>query len=196
MTDRAIAIIGLAITIILGIYAFAPEGWPKVSPVITVGGLLVGVLLFGLGAGMMIDDHRRSRRPTFDILFDPRDTRYVRIEKDRTRYFVALKNLSHETVAWPSIRTGKTIFTDEAIRPVDPYNWGQPTGAILVFVGGDIDPQAIEFIELFGLPHRVPQTGLLSEPHKFTLEARGRDAKTLVAEFEYDPQNPSRIRRC
>jgi hypothetical protein len=196
MIDRAIALIGLAIALILGLYTFAPEGWPKVPPVLTVAGMCIGTLLLGLGAGMMIDEYRKSTRASFEIEFDPKDNRFVRIETDRTRYFIALRNITHETIAWPSIRAARNTFIEQAITPVDPFNWGHPVGALYVFVGGAIDPDASEFIELFGLAHQVPQTGLLSEPHTFSLEARGRHAKTFSADFAYDPKSSIRIKRC
>jgi hypothetical protein len=196
LIDRAIALFGLAMTMLLGLYTFAPEGWPKVPPAILLFGLALSILILGFGAGLVSADYRKSRRQSFEIEFDQRDARFVRIENDRTRYLVILRNLTRETIAWPSVRVERTAFTEEAFRPSDPYNWGQPADAILIFVGGALDPGAREPIELFAISHRLPDTGLAKERHRFTLEARGRNAETLLQPFEYDPNASPRVKKC
>jgi hypothetical protein len=70
-----------------------------------------------------------------------------------------------------------------------------------VFIASVLDPDALELIRLFDLPTearfiRPDHADLLSHPHRFTLEVRGRDAKTCSIDFEYDPARFPRLRKC
>ncbi len=73
MLDRAIAIFGLALALIIGLWTFAPEGWPKIPPWITASGIGLGILLLGFGAGLIVADLRNddptkaSSKPEFHI---------------------------------------------------------------------------------------------------------------------------------
>ena len=72
MIDRAIALVGLGITLLIGLYAFAPEGWPKIPTWLTLSGLGVGVFLCGIGVGLVIADQRSpimaaAQKPEFHL---------------------------------------------------------------------------------------------------------------------------------
>jgi hypothetical protein len=165
---------------------------------LTLSGISLGIFLFGLGVGLIID-HWRGGKPDFDVVFVPSDKRFVAVDRHMIRYSIALWNRTAHTIAWPSIRVHDTAFAMQILTAVDPYNWSQPVGARYIFVGGAINPNALEFVPLFDLPtddrfFRHPD--LLSARHRFTLEAHGRDAKTLLVDFEYDPAKFPRIRKC
>lgn len=196
--DRAVALFGLGVTLIVGLYTFAPDNWPKIPPMATAGGMAIGLLILGVGCGLLIADFRKANRDAFDIEFDPADPRFVRIEADRVRYFVGFRNLLETTIGAPSLRAPRTTFTETMLTPSDPHNWGHPVDAMLICVFGALDPGGLEFIELFGLPLNGPfvHDHLLAQRHRFSLEARGRDAKTRRVDFEYDPDTFPRIRKC
>jgi hypothetical protein len=63
MIDRAIGLFGLALCLIVGLYAFAPEGWPKMPSWITIIGIGLGILLFGVGIGLVVADYRSPVEP-------------------------------------------------------------------------------------------------------------------------------------
>ena len=54
MFDRAIAIAGVAISLIFGLWSLAPEGWPKVSPLVITVGVALGIFLIGIAIGLMV----------------------------------------------------------------------------------------------------------------------------------------------
>jgi hypothetical protein len=54
MIDRALAIVGLAIGIIFGAWSLAPDSWAKIPSWLSLGGIIAGVLLFGIGVGMFL----------------------------------------------------------------------------------------------------------------------------------------------
>jgi hypothetical protein len=58
MIDRAIALFGIALSLVIGLWAFAPEGWPKMPPWATLSGIGIGILLFGVGVGLIVGDLR------------------------------------------------------------------------------------------------------------------------------------------
>lgn len=199
MFDRAITLFGLGLTIILGLYTLAPPGWPKVPPLALLSGMGVGVLLFGIGAGLMIADYRRLHRPDFEIEFDPTDRRFVAIEQDRIVYFVGLRNRSHQSIFHVSIRTNNSEFTNEILT--EDQTWGHSATVMNLFIASVLDPDALEFVRLFDLPTedkliRRDHTDLLSRRHRFPLEVRGRHARTYSTEFEYDPSRFPRLRQC
>lgn len=61
MFDRAIGLLGLALTIILGLWSLAPEGWPKIPNWLTCPGLGIGILLVGLAAGLFMGGQPKAR---------------------------------------------------------------------------------------------------------------------------------------
>jgi hypothetical protein len=199
LLDRAVALFGLGVTLIIGLYTFAPDTWPKVPPMATAGGMAIGILILGIGGGLLIADYRGANKDDFDIEFDPADERFVDVGPLMIRYAIGLRNKSSRTIAWPSIRALNSLFTNQILNEVDPFNWGAPVGAMYIFVGGAIDPKAMELIPLFDLPVEdrfFARPEILSRRHHFTLEVRGRDVKTYSADFEYDPSTFPRLRKC
>lgn len=59
MIDRAIGILGIALAIIFGVAALEPKWWPEVPLVVAFSGVLVGVLLIGVAAGMLLSNYRK-----------------------------------------------------------------------------------------------------------------------------------------
>lgn len=197
MIDRAIALFGLAIALIIGLYTFAPEGWPKMAPSLTLSGICLGILILGIGIGLIIGDQRRALKPDFDIEFDPKDDQFVDVREDRTIYSVGLRNKSPvRSIFFPSIRAQNTELTNHILT--EREEWGRPDGAMIIFIANVLDPHALETVHLFTIPTNGPHIHdeLLSRRHRFTLEARGRDAKTRRVDFEYDPSTTPRLRKC
>jgi hypothetical protein len=170
-----------------------PEMIAAATPYIIAIAAAYGLLILGVRLG----EQNRKNRPDFGIEFDAADDRFVDVLTDRVRYFVGLRNASDQTIMLPSMRAHNSEFTNQILSECDPYNWGQPVGAMIIYAGGAIDPGGMELIELFSLSNDQTSHGeLLLEEHRFTLETRGRNAKSLCVEFEYNPEKFPRIKKC
>jgi hypothetical protein len=130
-----------------------------------------------------------------EILFRPEDERFVRWEypPDDThaiiRYYVGLHNAGPKSILGPSLRAHESPFVKNAIAVAHrvPAHVTTP----VIWQAEALDPQATEYVELFGVDDRVPAI----KPCIFHLEVRARDAKTEVAEFKYDPKHSPALRR-
>lgn len=125
----------------------------------------------------------RISTPDFDIEFAPGDARFVEISENRIIYRIGLRNLAHRSILFPSIRARNTEFTNQILT--ERTDWGRPIGAMNVFIANVLDPNALELMELFGLPTedkyiRPDHKDLLANRHRFTLEARGPGCENLL----------------
>jgi hypothetical protein len=142
--------------------------------------------------------HERAQKPDFDILFDPKDPRFVKQdENETTRFFIGLRILRRECVLYPNVRARESEFTTSVLSS---FGRLEPSGSVQLYAGGALDHEDIELIELV----RLPSYGFLNirgpdDPighiQRFVLEARGRNATTFRAEFEYDPLKIPMIRK-
>jgi hypothetical protein len=175
-------------------------GIEKAKMVATISTIVAfGTVVYAIGAvGYGLRAWQQKRVPDFDIEFVSTNSDFVTISEDRVHYFIRLRNMSERTIAWPSIRAHNSLFANQILTEIDPYSWGQPTGAMLIYVGGAIDPKAWEFIKLFDVPYdmMVHENAAIATKHRFTLEARGQNAETLEVDFEYDPSKFPRLKKC
>jgi hypothetical protein len=70
MTDRAIGLVGLAFTIIFGLWSLAPDGWPKMPLWATFLGAGLGIFLVGVAAGLIIGEYRKVPAPSLGLAMD------------------------------------------------------------------------------------------------------------------------------
>lgn len=141
----------------------------------------------------------RHLKPEFEFVFSQTDPRFVRNESERTIYSVGLHITAQRTIDWPSVRAHEGPFTNRVIASAHP-GIAAPPGYVGICEGGALDPEVTQIIELFDLPryenlNRRDEKDLLGRAHNFTLEARGRDARPVIAMFEYDPRNVPMVRR-
>jgi hypothetical protein len=134
-------------------------------------------------------------RPDLEIVYDHNDPRFVRpITAGHVRYYVGLRILCHRSVDFPNVRALEGPFANEVLAVA--HN-GNSFGNVEVYKGGTLDWDDLEIFELVGLPdreHLSQADDLLKSPHRFTLEARGRDVRVARAEFEYNPSQMPMIR--
>jgi hypothetical protein len=118
---------------------------------------------------------------------------------DVRRWWVGLRNSStSKSVDEVSLRAHSNQFVECTIavahRPVEGWREHNP-----IFLKLEtLPPKAEEFVELFGVAvgKRWNEGDILGKKQTFTLEARGRDVKTVRAVLEYDPTtDPPIIRR-
>src|SRR5271169_1209657 len=57
---RFVGISALALTMILGLWTFAPDSWPTIPTWATIAGIAIGVLVFGIGIGQMLSGRAQS----------------------------------------------------------------------------------------------------------------------------------------
>jgi hypothetical protein len=136
-----------------------------------------------------------------EFIFDESDPRCVKDEfypykekqaKSR-RWFVGIKNSSTTKSADDvTIRAHESWFVgntiSEAHRRIDEPLKKSP----LIFSRATPEPGAVEFIELFGQgpnPTTLPGN-VFKIDHDFVLEARARDAQTVLLTLRYEPTEP------
>jgi hypothetical protein len=140
-------------------------------------------------------------RAQLEFIFDESDPRCVKDEfypykekqaKSR-RWFVGIKNSSTTKSADDvTIRAHESWFVgntiSEAHRRIDESLKKSP----LIFSRATLEPGAVEFIELFGQgPNpKTLQGNVFKIGHDFVLEARARDAQTVLLTLRYEPIEP------
>jgi hypothetical protein len=142
--------------------------------------------------------HDRAR---LEFIFDESDPRCVKDEfywyndkppKSRS-WFVGIKNSSTTKSADDvTIRAHESWFVGNTISEVHRRIDESLKKSPLIFSRATLEPGAVEFIELFGqgpnpttLPGNVFKIG-----HDFVLEARARDAQTVLMTLRYEPTEP------
>lgn len=135
-------------------------------------------------------------RPPLEILFDSADPAYVGLRPEMypsTPIFVRdycikiRNNLPGGTIDDVSVHWDETPFTQF-------IDW--EVRRCVLLESTSIHPLATEKVWLFGLGrNRLSGTGVLAEVQKFTIRARGKDAREVVATFEYDPGKDPMVRR-
>lgn len=70
MLDRAIGIAGIALALIFGLWSTAPEGWPKAPAWLMMIGIGFGIFLFGLAAGLIINEKSRIKTTRNEFIFN------------------------------------------------------------------------------------------------------------------------------
>jgi hypothetical protein len=143
------------------------------------------------------------RHASFEILYDPHDSRFVRSLNGGFRYFICLHILADRSVRSPNIRALESEFTERVFAPKHhPRDRAYFHGPVQIYSGGQLDPDDREFIELCDLPAREYLDTLelrrgdnpLRRTQRFILEARGEHARVVRVEFEYNPHQTPMIR--
>jgi hypothetical protein len=70
MLDRAIGILGVALALIFGLWSLAPEGWPKMPPWLTLGGLAIGIFLVGVATGLIFSEQQAPEKKQNSFTYD------------------------------------------------------------------------------------------------------------------------------
>ena len=138
--DRFLTLVGIIVSLFLGLYTFAPEGWPKIPGWLILLGLFIGLVTLGIGLGLWLAKWK-SAKADFELVFDPTDPHFHHVGDDRIRFSVALRNLSDRTITLPSVQTPDTEFANQIFTEANPHGWTRQVGAMRIYVGGDIDPQ-------------------------------------------------------
>jgi hypothetical protein len=138
-----------------------------------------------------------------EIIFDENDPRCVRQREEGNgevrRWWVGIRNASTmKSVDDVSLRAQQRTFVECTISVAHMLADGRLSRTPILTEVATLPPNAEEFVELFGLSASDTWVGkdILAERSTFVLEARGRDARTVIAVLEYDPRTrPPTIRR-
>jgi hypothetical protein len=142
-------------------------------------------------------------RAQLELVFDESDPRCVKDDfywyKDKTpksrTWFVGIKNSSTTKSADDvTIRAQESWFVENTISIAARYSniEESPKKNPLIFSRTTLEPGAVEFIMLFGLspnPSDLPGD-VFKRSHEFVLEARARDAQTVLMTLKYEPTEP------
>jgi hypothetical protein len=206
-----IIIAGLATYFVPGIEIMVDlHGW-EVATIVLCS--IVGVRLFLAPYWIWKADQKRigelssndADARVLEIIFDENDPDCVRQDRGSSvrRWWVGIRNASDtRSVDNISLRVRNDQFVECTIKEAN-YPYGEiarSSGDPIIFETDTLPPpHAREFVELFGMGPEVRSEGdILARKHQFTLEARGRDAQTVLAVLEYDPAmaaHPPTIRR-
>lgn len=147
---------------------------------------------------------RKITAPKLQILFDSSDGRFARpsdqfvVNNIKDRYFVGLQNISGRTLEQVTLHAHEGTFVAGTIARAHARHVGeylQMDNVPLMIDLQYLHPGAIAYVELFYKEYSFSfSEELLRSRHEFRLEARARDAPTIVASFEYDPAGFPRIR--
>jgi hypothetical protein len=211
--------IATGILLLLHAKGYFPEQWVSrvlggiiASPGVEL--ILCGLFGFGcLGAWEIFHVSGRLKRlgtrrdveaRVIEIIFDEEDQRSVIDEPDWyggirvRRWRVGVRNASlQKNIDEISLRAHQNQFVDCTIAIAHSLPGRRLKRNPVILELASLSPDAAEFVELFGLsPNDLFSEGdILSKKQTFTLEARGRDAKTVLAVLEYPSSRPPVIRR-
>jgi hypothetical protein len=188
MIDRAVTILGLGITLILGLYTFAPPDWPKVPPLITLSGMAIGILILGIGIGLVVGHY--GRKSPLVIEYHWNDPRFVEPVPKVTggvgasRYYVVVFNRS-------KTRTIEDVTVEWDPTPLTRFIDQQMGRHGLVLVPNMLHPLERRFVYLLGLDDNTTTIqkwdDVLGHTSSFVVRARGRNAAEVSQAFEYSP---------
>ena len=138
-------------------------------------------------------------RAQLELIFDESDPRCIkdesywfRDEEFKTRrWFIGIANSSTaNSIDDITIRAHWSWFVDNTIAVAHRIADDEPPKkSPVIFSGATLEPGAVEFIYLFGLTSH-PSADLFQSNHEFVLEARARDAQTVLMTLRYEPIVP------
>jgi hypothetical protein len=186
----------------LGWIAEHPHLVLDIAPWAMIGGGLGS--LVALHAGPQIWERIRDR--SLEILFDPDDPQFVREKTEAgpegpepvIRFYVGMHNArrDHKTILWANMRAHESEFTKKVLRPIHTR---KPLSGRDLMLVTDImlDAGATHFEELFGIsnPTEAEKEPLWDQTYRFALDARGRDVRTEIAEFEFNARKQPMLKR-
>jgi hypothetical protein len=135
-----------------------------------------------------------------EFIFDESDPRCVKevdgfygyngnYQKPR-RWLFGIKNSSTTKSAEDvTVRAHESWFVDNTIAIAHRRIDERPKKSPLIFSRATLEPGAVEFIELFGLSPNL-SGDVFKRIHEFVLEARARDAQTVLMTLRYEPTEP------
>jgi hypothetical protein len=142
-----------------------------------------------LGARLNSLEYARAQ---LELIFDESDPRCVKDEfywntNDKPpkirRWYVGIKNSSTTKSADDvTIKAHDSWFVQNTIASFRGEAYGRSTKGPVIFSRATLEPGAVEFIMLFGqdaYPKRFPGD-VFKKGHEFVLEARARDAQTVL----------------
>jgi hypothetical protein len=141
-------------------------------------------------------------RPELELIFSDLDPRCVRDEyywfEDKPlkarHWQIGVKNKSLTKSADDlTIRARHSWFVECAISTGN----GKAKSDPIVYSRNTLEPQAVEFFELFAMGPKPSQTAgdVFKRAHDFVIEARARDAVTVTAMLRYEPTEPPIVTR-
>ena len=149
-----------------------------------------------------------AMRPDIELIFDANDARFVRDKLYSLRddpviisrsWWIMIKNNSlTKSADNVTIRAREGWFVSCSIalahRAIDAPTQKEP----IIFEKETLEPQAYEFVELFGIDPKVSQSAgdVFKRSHEFVIEARARDALTVEMVLKYEPTEPPTITKA
>jgi hypothetical protein len=174
----------------LNIAEAIPGFWPS---------LMLGI---GLALGMALDasawrhqhSAKRAKCGPIEIVYDPNDHRFVHRDfpngqtKPVTRFKIGIHNATGNRLLHDIIVTaGRGKFVKAMVEPA----WGGRMQRV-----AQIEPNAIEFIEILGLPDDpAAAADVGGKPLRFVVRASASDTKRTSAKFEFNVRASPMIRR-
>ena len=162
---------------------------------------VAGVAIYGAYL-IGVQDREKNKPSGLKILYDHVGKGHVGVDKqgNAERYWVWLKNASTEKTLYDvtlRAKAGKFVHETIAIAHQRPGKLLQSEPVLLE--RQELHPEVVEKVMLFGISlDECADEGardFFSRIHKFTLEARARDTKTVTADFEFNPQATPMLRR-
>jgi hypothetical protein len=150
----------------------------------------------GLASGLWLDVGlsslrrqilRRAARSPLQILYHPDDHRFVRREyrngqlQATTCVSIAIRNgMIDKPLTDVVVSAGNNALVRAIVAPA----WGGTRTCHI----SRIEPNAIAFVEIVGLPEEAPADAakLLSKPRRLVVRARSKDGKRATARFKFD----------
>lgn len=137
-----------------------------------------------------------SRQSALEILFDPRDTNYVRpitgLHGQTGEFFsIGIRNPGNTTIYDITVRALDSWFTRTAIAEAalgQSISHHYPVSIIQLAA---LHPHAPEIVQVFGISYHAASSNpeyIYNTVQRFTLEASAKDTPSIRKEFEYDPK--------
>jgi hypothetical protein len=144
----------------------------------------------------------KAAQPALELIFDEADDRCVRRvvnpqHVDIGKFWrVGVRNISTRSADDVSIRALDNDFVCATISIAHQSRNDRVPHKLIFFEIASLPPGACEFVDLFGLCRPADtDEPLFKSSQRFTLEARARDAQTVLADFEYQPIEMPMLKR-
>jgi len=145
-----------------------------------------------------------AETPTIELLFEENDSRYFNDIPSLystpmgRKWKIAVRNASKRKSADAlTVRAKECWFVDCTIAEAhSKRDRGREKEPIILSLE-TLEPQAVQYVELFGVDWKPSNTpgDVLKRAHDFIIEARARDAVTVLMTLRYEPTEPPTLKR-